>query len=70
MALYGLNVVRWVWRWRQIRKDVDDLHYVEPRFYVRYEAPGWLWVAYFAPVALLCAFVIACLFLIKAGLFM
>jgi len=65
LVLYGLNVARWVRRWREIRGYIDDLGYVEPRFYARYELPKWTWLAYFMPVALLYVFIIAFLILIR-----
>src|SRR5687768_14378919 len=49
LILYGLNVGRWIGRWREIRAYVDALGYIEPRYYARYELPGWTWAAYFIP---------------------
>jgi hypothetical protein len=67
LVMYGLNIARWVWRWRQVRKIIDSLDYVEPEYYVRYELPTGLWWVYFTPVAVLYAFIMVFLFLIQTG---
>ena len=69
LVMYAFNVAWWVHRWAEIKSYVDALHYVEPRFYARYDLPKAGWVAYFAPVAVLYAFIIGCLFLISTKRF-
>ena len=67
LVLYGFNVAWWVRRWAGIKRDVDALNYIEPRFYARYELPRYGWKGYFVPVALLYVFMLACLVLIMSG---
>jgi len=67
VLLYGLNVARWVGKWRKIRKYIESLNYIEPRYYLRYEVPSWTWIAYFTPVAVLYLFIVVCLILIVRG---
>lgn len=69
VILYGLNVARWVDKWRKIRAHIDSLNYMEPRYYLRYELPSWTWIAYFTPVAVLYLFIVTCLILIVCGVF-
>jgi len=64
---YSLNIRRWVSRWRQIRGYLDELGYVEPRFYARFDLPDWTVLVYMSPVVLLCAFIIAFLILAARG---
>ena len=64
LVMYGFNVAWWVHRWREIRRSVDALHYVEPEFYARYNLPKLGWVTYFAPVALLYLFIVGYLIVI------
>jgi hypothetical protein len=69
LSMYGWNIAHWLRRWRNIRDTVDGLHYMEPRFYTRYELPRGTWVAYFTPIALLYVFIAVFLILIARGWF-
>jgi len=57
MAAYVLNVARWLNRWREIRGYLEALHYIEPRFYARYELVKWAAPAYVLPLAVLYALI-------------
>ena len=53
MVFFSMNVLRWVKRWREIRKTLDELGYMEPRFYARYDLPSWAPISYITPVVVL-----------------
>ena len=69
VVMYAFNMAWWVHRWAEIRSSVDSLHYVEPRFYARYDLPRFGWFAYVAPVTLLYVFIIGCLIMISTRRF-
>ena len=53
MLFFAMNVLRWVKRWREIRATLDNLGYMEPRFYARYDLPNWAPISYITPVVVL-----------------
>lgn len=61
LLMYGANVEHWVRRWREIRGHATSLHYMEERFFARYELPPWTGFAYFLPPLLLYVFFLVCL---------
>lgn len=67
LSMYAWNIAHWLNRWREIRGYVDALHYMEPRFYTRYDLPPGTWWAYVTPIALLYGFIVAYLIAIRAG---
>jgi hypothetical protein len=66
-SFFAMNVMRWVKRWREIRGTLDDLRYMEARYYARYDVPGWAPVAYIAPVVILCGVIVTFMILIGRG---
>ena len=52
-VMYVLNIFHYVGRWREIRKTVERLSYIENEYFARYELPRYTPFTYVMPVATL-----------------
>jgi hypothetical protein len=57
-VMYVANVFHYVRRWREIRKTVERLSYIENEYFARYELPDYTPFTYVMPVAVLFALLV------------
>ncbi len=53
LCAYAFNIRHYVKRWRDLRKIIDALEYMEPTYYQRYNLPAHTAWTYLLPVAVL-----------------